>query len=148
MKNYIKRNSHINSKLQMIYISYNNYNHPVAKTYTSLHYTCRYFTSSSHLNLTNYTSLHFTTLSCNLITFKFPTAALPLSPLHCTFSRISPHFYSFHFTPFIIAILTLYLKILGLQWKVLNGSAGSLFQYLMVLFTINTSWYPFFASCP
>jgi len=44
------------------------------------------------------------------------------------------HFYSFHFTPFIIAFLTLLLKIFGLQGKVPNASAGS-FQFFMVLFT-------------
>jgi len=42
-------------------------------------------------------------------------------------------FYSFN--PFIIALLTLFLKILGLQGKVPNISAGSWFQFLMVWFT-------------
>ena len=63
---------------------FNNYRHPVTKTFTPLHYTCRHFTSS-HLNLTQ---LHFTTLSFGLIPFKFPTA-----PLHPT----SLHFNSLHF---------------------------------------------------
>jgi len=29
-----------------------------------------------------------------------------------------------------------------------NASTGSRFQFLIVLFTRNTSRYPFFASCP
>jgi hypothetical protein len=85
--------------------------------FTPLHYTCRHFTSS---NL-NFTQLHFTTLSFGLIPFKFLTAPF--------------HFTSPHFTPFIIAFLTLFLKVLGLQRKVPNASAASRFQFLMVLFT-------------
>jgi len=50
MKECDKRNSHINSKLHMIYISFNNDKHPVTKTFTPLH----------HIS-PNYTSLHFTT---------------------------------------------------------------------------------------
>jgi hypothetical protein len=46
-----KRKSHISSKLDIIYISYNNVRHPVTKTFTTLHYTSP-----------NYTSIHFTTL--------------------------------------------------------------------------------------
>jgi hypothetical protein len=104
----------------MIYISFNNIRHPVTKIFTTLHstklhYTCRHFTSS-HLN---FTQLHFTTLSFGLTPFKFPSAPFHLTslhyftPLHCTFRWFSPQFYSFHFTPFIIAFLNLFLKILG-----------------------------------
>jgi len=39
----------------MIYISSNNDRHPVTKTFTPLHYTCRHFTSF-------YLKLHPTTL--------------------------------------------------------------------------------------
>ena len=46
-----------------MYISYNNDGHPVPKTFTPLHYTCRHFTSS-HLN---YTHLTCTTLNYPLI---------------------------------------------------------------------------------
>ena len=46
-----KSNSHIISKLHMIYTFSNNDKHPVTKTFTLLHYTCQDFTSS-HLNLT------------------------------------------------------------------------------------------------
>jgi len=46
-----KLNSHISSKLHMIYISSNNVRHPVTKTFTTFHYTSP-----------NYTSLHFITL--------------------------------------------------------------------------------------
>ena len=96
-----------------------------------LQYTCRHFTSS-HLH---FTQLHFTTLSFSLNTFKFPAAPFHLTSLHCTFRLFSPHFSSFHFTPFIIAFLTLFLKILTLQGEVLNVSAGSWLQFLMVPFT-------------
>ena len=51
MKECDKRNSHICSKLHMIYISYNNVRHPVTKTFTLLPYTSP-----------NYTSFHLTTL--------------------------------------------------------------------------------------
>ena len=94
-------------------------------------------------------SLHFTALSFGLTPFKFPNAPFHLTSLHFTTLHLtslhftallprrwfSPHFYSFHFTPFIIAFLTLFLKILGLQGKVRKASAGSWFQFLMVLFT-------------
>ena len=98
---------------------------------THLHFT------SSHLN---FTQVHFTTLSFGLTPFKFPTApfhltSLHFTSLHCAFRWFSPHFCCFHFTPFTIAFLTLCLKILGLQGKVPNVSAGSWFQFLMVLFT-------------
>jgi hypothetical protein len=86
----------------------------------------------SHLNLTQ---LHFTTLSCGLTPFKFPTAPFHLTSLHCTLRQFSPHFYLFHFTLFTIAFLTLFLNILGFQEKVPNASAGSRFQFFMVLFT-------------
>ena len=80
-------------------------------------------------------SLHLTTFSFGLTPFKFPTASFHLTSLHFTslhfnFRRFSSHFISFHFTPFIIAFLTLYLKILGLQGKVPNASTGSRFQLL------------------
>jgi hypothetical protein len=100
---------------------------PVTKTFTLLHYTCRHFTSS-HLN---FTQLHFTPLnSFGLTPFKFLTAPLHLTSLHCTFRRFSPHFYSFQFIPFIIAHITLFLKILGLLGKVPNSSAGNWLKIL------------------
>jgi len=68
-----KPNSHISSKLHLIYISYNNDRHPVTKTFTTLHYT------SQHLS-----TLHF---------FPFKTSPQPhFSPLHNT----CRHFTSFH----------------------------------------------------
>jgi len=51
MKECDKRNSHINSKLHVIFISSNSDGHPAPKTLTPFHYTSP-----------NYTSLHFTTL--------------------------------------------------------------------------------------
>jgi hypothetical protein len=79
--------------------------------FTPLHYTCQHFTST-HLN---FTQLHFTTFSFGLTRFKFPTAPFHLTSLYCTFSWFLPHLYSFHFTLFIIAFLTLFLKILYLR---------------------------------
>jgi hypothetical protein len=51
MKEYDKPENHTSIKLHMISKSSNNISHPVAKTFTSLHYTSP-----------NYTSLHFTTI--------------------------------------------------------------------------------------
>jgi hypothetical protein len=102
---------------------------------TPLHYTFRHCTSS----YLNFTQLHFTALSFGLNPFKFPTAPVHLTSLHFTplhFTALLDEFCqscAFHFTPFIIAFLILFLKILGLQGKVPNASAG--FQFLMVLFT-------------
>jgi len=47
-----------------------------------------------------------------------------------------------------MAFLTLFLKILGLQGKVPNASAGSWFQFLWSYLQSNTSRYLFFPSCP
>ena len=86
MKECDKRNNHISSKIHMIYMSSNNDRHPVTKTFTSLHYTCRHFTSS-HLN---FTQLHFTTLSFGLTQLKFPTAPLhPTSHIRTAIPRYS-----------------------------------------------------------
>jgi hypothetical protein len=76
--------------------------------FTKLHYTCRHLTSS-HLN---FTQLHFTKLHYPLIwlNLSFPTAPYHLTSLHCTFRQFSPHFYYFHFTPFIIEMLLLWKK--------------------------------------
>jgi len=50
----------------MICISSNNVRHPVSKTFTPLHYTCRHFTYS-HLN---FTKIHFTTFPFRLTAFR------------------------------------------------------------------------------
>jgi hypothetical protein len=103
----------------------------------SLHFTCRHFTSS-HLN---FTQLHLSTLLFCLTLFKFPSAPFHVTLLHFIllhFTALLDDFCqscAFHFTPFIIAFLILFLKILGLQGKVPNTSTGSWFQFLMVLFT-------------
>jgi hypothetical protein len=89
MKQCDKPNSHINSKLHMIYIylvimldvllirpSLN---------FTILHPITLHFTSS----YLNFIQLHFTTLSFSLTPFKFLTA-----PFHLT----SHHYTSLHFT--------------------------------------------------
>ena len=127
----------------MISISSSNDRYLVTKTFTPLHFTCQHF-SSSHLN---FTQQHFTTLHYPLIWLN-PTeisycsisphiTTLHLISLHCTFTRFSAHFCSFHFTRFIIVFLTLFLKILGLQGEVPNATVGtcSWFQFFVVLFT-------------
>ena len=130
----------------MIYISSNNVRHPVTKTFTplhptTLHSTCRHVTSS-HLIFTqpHFTTLHYSLIWLNPISISYRSVpphitTLHLTSLHRTFRCFSPHFYSFHFIPFIIAFLTMFLKILRLQVKVPNASAGSRFQFLMALFT-------------
>jgi len=134
MKECDNRKSHVSNKLHLIYISSNNVWHPCTKTFTTLHPTTLNSTSL-HLLTLHFLSfklhpLHFTTLLFGLTPVKFPTAPFHLTSLHCTFRWFSPHFYSFHFTPFIIAYLTLFQKILGLQRKVPNALAGSWFQFL------------------
>ena len=61
--------------------------------------------------------------SFGLTSFKFPATSFHLTSLHftslhCTFRQFLPHFYSFHFTPLIIAVLTLTLKILGFRYRI------------------------------
>ena len=46
MKECDKRNSHISCKLRTICMSSDNDRQPVTKTFTTLHYSCRHFTSS------------------------------------------------------------------------------------------------------
>ena len=65
MKQCDKPNSHISSKLHMIYISSDNGRHPVTKTFTKLHYTSLHL-SILHFFPLNFTQLHFTTLSFGL----------------------------------------------------------------------------------
>ena len=43
MKECVKRKSRISSKLDMIYVSFNNVRHPVTKTFTSLHLLTLHF---------------------------------------------------------------------------------------------------------
>jgi hypothetical protein len=85
-------------------------------------------------------SLHFTSLLFGFTPFKFSTISFHfMSPhftsLHCTFRWFSAHFYYVHFTPFIIAFLSLFLKILGLHGKVPNTCADSWIQIFMFIFT-------------
>jgi hypothetical protein len=116
-------------KLHMVCISSDNVSsdndrHPVPKTFTPLHYACQHFSSSQ----LNFTHLYFTSLSYALTPLKFPTTPFHLTSLpslQCTFRPFLPHFYSFCFIPLIIAFLTHFLKILGLQGKVPNAPAGS-----------------------
>ena len=54
--------------------------HYFTKTFTTLHYTCRHFTSS----YLNFTQLHFTTLSFGLTPYKFPIAPFHVTSLQFT----------------------------------------------------------------
>jgi hypothetical protein len=87
MKECDKRRSHISTKLHMIYISSNNVRHPVTRTFTPLHYTCR---QSLLLVYTspNYTSLHFTTLVDNhYFSFTLHPTTLHSTSLHLSTLR-------------------------------------------------------------
>ena len=101
MKEYYKPNSHISSKLLMIYISSNDDGHFFTKTFTSLHYTCRHFNFSNF----NFTQLHFTPLhyTCQHFNFShFNVTQLHFTPLHYTcqhFNFFHFNFTQLHFTP-------------------------------------------------
>ena len=69
MKECDKRKRIYAAKLHMICRSSMKDRHPVTKTFTPPHYTCRHI-NSSHLN---FTQLHFTTLSFVLTPFQSPT---------------------------------------------------------------------------
>jgi hypothetical protein len=96
-------------------------------------------TAPLHLTSFHLTSLHFTSLHFTSLHFT----SLHFTSLH--FTPFSPHFYSFHFKTFIIASLTLFLKILVLQRNSLTRLqvVGSSFYGPI---TKEYSWYPFFAS--
>jgi len=88
----------------------------------SLHFTPLFNTSL--LPLLNFTQIHLTTLSFGLTPFKFPTTPFHITSLnftshYCTLRWFLPHFYSFHFTWFINAFLTL-PKNLGYKGKFLT----------------------------
>jgi hypothetical protein len=70
--------------------------------FTSLHYTTLHFTSL-HFDTLHFTSHHHTSLHFTSLYFT----SLHFDTLHFTFTRFSPHVYYLHFTPFIIAFLTL-----------------------------------------
>ena len=132
-------------------LSSNNDRHLFTKTFTSLHYSCGHFTFS-HLNFTqlHFTTFHYPLIWLNPISVSYRSISphiitLHLTSLYCTFRKFSPHFYSFRFTPFIIAFLTLFLKILVLQREIPNSSADSWFQFLMVLLT--KEYFPISALC-
>jgi len=125
----------------------------------SLHFTTLHPTNSTSLHLS---TLHFLSFKLHPTTLHYPLiwlnpiyiscrsisphiTTLHLTSLHSIFRLFSPNFCSFHFTPFIIAFLNLFLKILGLQGKVPNASAGSWFQFLMVLFT--KEYFPISVLC-
>jgi len=73
----------------------------------SLHFT------QLHFNPLHYPVIWFNPISISYRCISPHTTTLHLTWLHCTFRWFSPHFYYFHFTPFISAFLTLFLKISG-----------------------------------
>jgi len=132
----INEKGHKSHKIPLISISSNNVRHPVTKNITTLHQTIIHSTSL------HFSTLHFLPFRLHPVTLHYPLNCLKpiqisyrsisphittvhLTSPHCTVAWFSPHFSSFHFTPFIIAFLTLFLKILGLKRKVPNASAGS-----------------------
>jgi hypothetical protein len=121
MKEYDRRNSHINRKLQIIYLSSNDDRHPVTKTFITINYYCRHFNS---FNL-NFTQLHFTPLhyicrhfnfsnlktslflsTLQILHFKLHPATLHHTSLHLStlhFFQLKLHQTTLHFTTFVDA---------------------------------------------
>jgi hypothetical protein len=85
MKECDKRNSHINGKLHMIYISSIHGRHPITKTFTALHST------ALHLS-----TLHFYLLKLHSTTLHNPL--IWLNPTHISCRFISPHIITLHLT--------------------------------------------------
>ena len=99
-----KRNSHITSKLHLIYVSSNNDRHRVTKIFTPIHYTSPTTLHSTSLYLS---TLHFFPFKLPPTTLYYPfiwlnsTAPFHLTSLHFTslnftFRRFSPYFFSLH----------------------------------------------------
>jgi len=93
--------------------------HPTTLHSTSLQLSTLHFLSFK----LHPTTLHYPLIWLNPISISYRSISpqittLHLTSLHCSFRRFSPQFYSSHVTAFIIAFLTLFLKILNLQGKV------------------------------
>jgi hypothetical protein len=99
MKKCDQWNSHISRELHLIYVSSNNDRHPVTKTLTPLHYTCRHHSFNLKLHPTtpvstslisietspnntslHYTCWHFTFPHLNFIQQHFTTHTFGLTP--------------------------------------------------------------------
>ena len=76
MKESDKQNSHISSRLCVIYVSSNDVTYPVTNTFTTLH------------------PITLNSISLHLLTLKFLSFKLHPTTLHCT----SPNYTSLHFT--------------------------------------------------
>ena len=81
MKECDKRQSHINSKLHVICISFDNVRHPVTKTFTPLQFTTLHPTTL----LSN--SLHLSTL--HFLSFKLHPTTLHSTSLHMSYTLLS-----------------------------------------------------------
>ena len=90
VKEFDKRKSHTNSKLQMIYISSNNDRHPVTENFTALHPATLHSTSLHLLILQllslklHPTTLHLLSLKLNPTTLHLLSLKLHPTTLHCT----------------------------------------------------------------
>jgi len=87
---------------------------------SELHTICVFWITIDTLLLRpslQFTTLHYPLIWPNPIQISYRTISRHTTTLHptslrCTFRWFSPYFYSFHFTPFIIAFLTFFLKVL------------------------------------
>jgi len=143
MKECDKRNSQINSRLHMICMSWIMLDtlllrpslhfitlHQVTLHSTSLHLSTLHFLSFKlHPATLHHPLIWLNPISISYCSISAHITALHLTSLLCTFRRFSSHIYSFHFTPFVIVFLILFLKILGLEGKIPNASVGSWFQF-------------------
>ena len=106
--------------------------------YTSLHFlTLHFFPFKLHPATLQYPLIWLNPISISHHSISPHITILHLISLHYTSPHFTsllddflPHLSSLHFTPFIIPFLTLFLKILGLQRKVPNVSAGSQYMYI------------------
>jgi hypothetical protein len=104
--------------------------------FTQLHFTLLHLSTLHFISFRLHTTtIHYPLIWLNPIQISYRSMSPHITTLHRTFRRFSLHFYFFHFPPFLIAFLHLFLKIVGVQGKVPNPSACSWFQFLMVLFT-------------
>jgi hypothetical protein len=107
-------------------------------------FTSHHFTT--HINVSHKDSflppsLHFTSLHFASLLDDF---SLHFTSFLCTFRRFATHFILLYLTS-IITLLTLFLKIFGLQRRVPNTSADNQFRCWMVLFT--KEYFPISVLC-
>jgi len=100
--------------------------HPTTIHSTSLHFlSLHFFLFKLHPTTVHYPLIWLKTRQISYHSISPHITTLHFNSLLWTFRCFSPQFYSFHFTPFIIDFLNLFLKILGLQRKASNASSGN-----------------------